>query len=143
MFLLLKFSTFHRVGSFFPVGPSLPLLKMVQPAPPEVYDLGVPILGICYGLHTMAAQLGGSVFHRMKKNCYAQVSVTNPSRLLKGISDHKSDGDAPLLDVLDESWRQGSRITSWVQFGGGKRHQRRLRRLLMMSVASTGIQFHP
>jgi GMP synthase (glutamine-hydrolysing) len=30
-------------------------------APDAVWELGVPVLGICYGMHTMAAQLGGTV----------------------------------------------------------------------------------
>ena len=30
-------------------------------APQVVFDLGVPVLGICYGMQTMAAQLGGEV----------------------------------------------------------------------------------
>ena len=69
-------------------------------APEVVFDLGVPVLGICYGLHTMAAQLGGVVRPSGQKEFgYAQVKVEIPSRLLQGIEDHLDESGNPLLDV--------------------------------------------
>jgi GMP synthase (glutamine-hydrolysing) len=65
-----------------------------------VFEAGVPILGICYGLHTMAAQLGGTVESSDAKEFgFALVRVLEPCRLLAGIEDHvNADGEA-LLDV--------------------------------------------
>jgi len=69
-------------------------------APEAVFELGVPLLGICYGLHTMAQQMGGRVEASDEKEFgYAQVRVCAPCRLLQGIEDHlPADGNA-LLDV--------------------------------------------
>ncbi len=69
-------------------------------APSIVYELNVPVLGICYGLHTMAAQLGGIVQPTtFKEFGYARVSVEQPSRLLQNIEDHIDDEGKPQLDV--------------------------------------------
>jgi GMP synthase (glutamine-hydrolysing) len=69
-------------------------------APDLVFELNVPVLGICYGLHTMAAQLGGEVVpSSFKEFGYAQVSVRQPSRLLQNIEDHIDGQGRPLLDV--------------------------------------------
>jgi len=69
-------------------------------APEIVFSSGVPVLGICYGMQTMAAQLGGEVGGSGHSEFgYAQVRVQKPSRLLRDIEDHTSaDGEA-LLDV--------------------------------------------
>jgi GMP synthase (glutamine-hydrolysing) len=69
-------------------------------APEIVYDLDVPVLGICYGLHTMAAQLGGVVEpSSFKEFGYARVTVDQPSRLLEAIEDHIDEAGQPQLDV--------------------------------------------
>jgi GMP synthase (glutamine-hydrolysing) len=69
-------------------------------APTIVFELDVPVLGICYGLHAMAAQLGGSVDPSpLKEFGFAQVKVCQPSRLLQDIQDHVDDQGNPLLDV--------------------------------------------
>jgi len=69
-------------------------------APDLVFELNVPVLGICYGLHTMAAQLGGTVSpSSLKEFGYAQVCVNQPSRLLQNIEDHVDADGSPLLDV--------------------------------------------
>ncbi len=68
-------------------------------ADPLVFQLGVPVLGICYGLQTMAAQLGGEVApadHR--EYGYAQVRARGHSRLLRDIEDHLSPEGHGLLD---------------------------------------------
>ena len=65
-----------------------------------VFSLGVPVLGICYGMQTMAAQLGGEVEAASHREYgYAQVRARHHSRLLKDIEDHASPEGFGLLDV--------------------------------------------
>jgi len=69
-------------------------------APDIVFELDVPVLGICYGLHTMAAQLGGRVEpSALKEFGFARVTVEQPSRLLQAIEDHIDEQGRPQLDV--------------------------------------------
>ncbi|MGD8310110.1 MAG: glutamine-hydrolyzing GMP synthase [Chromatiales bacterium] len=65
-----------------------------------VFSLGVPVLGICYGMQTMAAQLGGVVEPAAHREYgYAQVRARGHSRLLTNIEDHASPEGYGLLDV--------------------------------------------
>ena len=65
-----------------------------------VFELGVPVLGICYGMQTMAAQLGGSVESAAQHEYgYAQVRARGHTRLLRDIEDHTSPEGYGLLDV--------------------------------------------
>jgi GMP synthase (glutamine-hydrolysing) len=58
-------------------------------APQAVWDLGVPVLGICYGMQTMAVQLGGKVeWSDQREFGYAEVRAHGHTRLLDGIQDH-------------------------------------------------------
>ncbi len=69
-------------------------------APPTVFEAGVPVLGICYGMQTMAAQLGGKVTAASHHEYgFAQVRARNHSALLKDIEDHVTDEGFGLLDV--------------------------------------------
>jgi len=69
-------------------------------APQVVFELGVPVLGICYGMQTMAEQLGGKVEGSDEREFgYAQVKVEAASRLLEGIADHTDENGNVLLDV--------------------------------------------
>jgi GMP synthase (glutamine-hydrolysing) len=69
-------------------------------APEAVFELGVPVLGICYGMHTMAEQLGGRVESTERREFgYAQVRARGHSRLLKDIEDHTSEEGHGLLDA--------------------------------------------
>jgi GMP synthase (glutamine-hydrolysing) len=69
-------------------------------ADPLVFDLGVPVLGICYGMQTMAAQLGGTTAAADRREYgYAQVRARGHSRLLRDIEDHTSPEGYGLLDV--------------------------------------------
>ncbi len=57
-------------------------------APQAVFDLGVPVLGICYGMQTMAAQLGGKVENgKVREFGYAEVRARGHTALLKDIND--------------------------------------------------------
>ena len=65
-----------------------------------LFGLGVPVLGICYGMQTMAAQLGGEVAPSARREYgYAQVRARGHSRLLRDIEDHTSPEGYGLLDV--------------------------------------------
>ena len=69
-------------------------------APEYVYQAGVPVLGVCYGMQTMAMQLGGRVEGSHEREFgYAQVEVLNDSALIRDIKDSLSVNGKPLLDV--------------------------------------------
>jgi GMP synthase (glutamine-hydrolysing) len=69
-------------------------------APAAVFELGVPVLGICYGMQTMAQQLGGRVTPSSEREFgYAEVTVTTASRLLEQLADRRNPGGQAQLDV--------------------------------------------
>ncbi len=69
-------------------------------APRAAFELGVPVLGICYGMQTMAAQLGGRVESAANREFgFAQVRPAAGSRLLDGLEDARDASGARLLDV--------------------------------------------
>ena len=69
-------------------------------APEIVFNLGIPVLGICYGMQTMAEQLGGAVStSELREFGYASVNVGEVSGLLHDIQDHVADGGQTSLDV--------------------------------------------
>ncbi|MBL0143937.1 MAG: glutamine-hydrolyzing GMP synthase [Betaproteobacteria bacterium] len=69
-------------------------------ADPYVFHAGVPVLGICYGMQTMASQLGGEVeAGKMREFGYAQVRARGHSKLFDGIQDHANAEGHGLLDV--------------------------------------------
>ena len=69
-------------------------------APDGVYDLGIPVLGICYGMQTMAAHFGAKVeSSKHREYGYAQVRARGHCALFKGIEDHVNEEGYGLLDV--------------------------------------------
>jgi GMP synthase (glutamine-hydrolysing) len=69
-------------------------------APLAVFSLGVPVLGICYGMQTMAQQLGGRVAPSTEREFgYAEVTVKGGSRLLDDIEDRRDSAGCAVLDV--------------------------------------------
>ncbi|MBV8620721.1 MAG: glutamine-hydrolyzing GMP synthase [Curvibacter sp.] len=69
-------------------------------APQAVFELGIPVLGICYGMQTMAHQLGGKVEGGHKREFgFAAVRARGHTRLLEGIQDFVTDDGHGMLDV--------------------------------------------
>ncbi len=65
-----------------------------------VFEAGVPVLGICYGMQTMAQQLGGKVEGGGKREFgYAEVRAHNHTKLLEGIEDFKGESGEGMLKV--------------------------------------------
>jgi GMP synthase (glutamine-hydrolysing) len=69
-------------------------------APQAVFELGVPVLGICYGMQTMAQQLGGRVeAGKVREFGYAEVRARGHTKLLEGIEDRRNAEGHGLLKV--------------------------------------------
>jgi GMP synthase (glutamine-hydrolysing) len=69
-------------------------------APQAVWDLGVPVLGICYGMFTMAVQQGGQVEASSQREFgYAEVRAHGHTRLLQGIEDFSTPEGHGMLKV--------------------------------------------
>ena len=69
-------------------------------APACVFEMGLPVLGICYGMQTMAEQLGGQVINSDKREFgYARIRARGHSGLLRGIQDETNNKGHGLLDV--------------------------------------------
>jgi len=69
-------------------------------APAAVFTLGVPVLGICYGMQTMAQQLGGRVAVATAREFgYAEVTANGACRLLDEIEDRRDEDGRRVLDV--------------------------------------------
>lgn len=65
-----------------------------------VFEAGVPVLWICYGMQTMAQQLGGKVESGTKREFgYAEVRARNHSKLLEGIEDFQTEAGEGMLKV--------------------------------------------
>ena len=69
-------------------------------APQVVYELGIPVLGICYGMFTMAVQLGGLVAPSSKREFgHADVRAHGHTQLLEGIQDYTTSMGHGMLQV--------------------------------------------
>ena len=103
-----EIARFAPKGIILSGGPESTIEADSPRAPQAAYDAGVPLLGICYGMQTMAMQLGGQVeggHHR--EFGAAQVEVGAECALLDGLKDHA--GSPPKLDV----WMShGDRVTA-------------------------------
>ena len=102
---------------------------------PEIFALGIPILGICYGMQLMAHHLGGAVeFSARREYGAGMLHVTNGSKLFEGIGEQldiwNSHGDK--VTALPAGFHSAAR-TDNSQFAAIEDSQRRL----------YGLQFHP
>ena len=92
-----EIAKFGAKGIILSGGPESTTLPGAPAAPQQVFDSGLPILGICYGMQTLAAQLGGATEAADQREFgHAEVDVVAPDALFAGLSDHAG---AARLDV--------------------------------------------
>jgi GMP synthase (glutamine-hydrolysing) len=91
---------FGARGIILSGGPSSVTEDDTPRAPQRVFSLSVPVLGICYGMQTMAAQLGGTVENgKTREFGYAEIRARGHSLLFREIQDRGNDEGHGLLDV--------------------------------------------
>ena len=95
-----EIAAFAPRGIILSGGPESTIEAGSPRAPQAVYDSGLPILGICYGMQTMAMQLGGGVEGGHEREFgYARVAVQGVCRLFDGLGDaaeppHYGEGES-------------------------------------------------
>ena len=103
------FEEFAPNGIIFSGGPESANTDESPKAPAFLYDCGVPILGICYGMQSLAEEFGGKVVASSKSEFgFAQVNSVKSSRLLDGIYD-RIEGDG--CHQLDVWMSHGDKVT--------------------------------
>ena len=91
---------FEPAGIILSGGPASAAEDEPPRVPRNVFELGIPVLGICYGMQTMAAQLGGAVANsRVREFGYAEVETAAQTALLRDIYDRIDAKGKPVLDV--------------------------------------------
>src|SRR3954470_15206856 len=116
-------------------GPASVYDKGAPQVDPKIFSLGIPVLGICYGLMLMAHHLGGKVvFSGRREYGAGMLHITNGSQLFDGLEPHldvwNSHGDE--VTVLPQGFRAAAR-TEGSDFAAVEDPQRKL----------YGLQFHP
>lgn len=98
---------FHAKGVILSGGPQTVTSSTTPRAPECVFDLNVPVLGICYGMQTMAEQLGGKVSQsNMREFGHAMVSMQSSSQLFQNMVPSQ-----PNLNAMDVWMSHGDKIT--------------------------------
>ena len=91
---------FNPQGIILSGGPNSVYAAEEVRAPQVIFELGIPVLGICYGMQTMAAQLGGKVEGSAHREFgYAEMRARGHSALFKGIEDRSNAEGHGLLDI--------------------------------------------
>lgn len=94
------FKTLNPCGLILSGGPSTVTHHENPRAPEWVFTTGLPTLGICYGMQTMAVQLGGEVkSSTIREFGYAELRLHGHSHLFEQIEDRTSSNGEALLDV--------------------------------------------
>ncbi len=95
-----RIKDFSPDGIILSGGPASVIEEEPPQAPQIIFELGVPVLGICYGMQAMAVQLGGRVESAaVREFGYAEIQVAENGTLLQDISDRTNSTGNSLLDV--------------------------------------------
>nr|MBP7548316.1 glutamine-hydrolyzing GMP synthase [Corallincola sp.] len=91
---------FKPTGIILSGGPESTTMEGSPRAAQYVFEAGVPVLGICYGMQTMSMQLGGKVEgSEAREFGYAEVEILDSTALFAGIEDRVGDNGKALIDV--------------------------------------------
>ena len=91
---------YNPQGIILSGGPNSVYEALEWKAPQIIFELGIPVLGICYGMQTMAQQLGGKVESSGKREFgYAEIRAQGHSALFSDIEDRSNADGHGLLDV--------------------------------------------
>lgn len=134
---------FNPKGIILSGGPESTVAENAPVAPQVVFEMGVPVFGICYGMQTMTAQMGGKVENADHHEYgYAQVRAHGHTALLTDIEDHTTDEGYGMLDV----WMShGDRV---VEMPSGFKLMASTGSCPVAGIANEdknfyGVQFHP
>ena len=95
-----RIKSFAAKGIILSGGPESVTLEDTPEVSNAILKLGIPVLGICYGMQAIAKQMDGEVEESNQKEFgYAQVKVESGSDLLAGLSDEITEGNKAVLDV--------------------------------------------
>ena len=141
---------FAPKGIILSGGPESTTQANAPRAPKQVFTLKVPVLGICYGMQTMAVQFGGEVESgHLREFGAARVNVTKPCNLLGGLNDTSTDINEDEKNVdglfLNVWMSHGDRVTR-VPMGFTATASTDTVPIVAMSDESRhyyGVQFHP
>jgi GMP synthase (glutamine-hydrolysing) len=87
-----EIKNFKPHGIILSGGPESVIHSEEVRAPDIVFKLGCPVLGICYGMQTMAVQLGGIVSHGGQREFgFAKIAIKSDSRLLEDPSRRRTE----------------------------------------------------
>ena len=138
-----RIKAFRPAGVVLSGGPATVTESDTPRADQEVFNLDCPILGICYGMQTMAAQLGGKVeAAKQREYGFAEIRLTSTNPLIDGLHDRlDSDGTG----VLKVWMSHGDRVNT---LPDGFRVVAVSENAPMAAIADSdrrffGVQFHP
>jgi len=95
-----KIKAFKPAGVVLSGGPATVTETDTPRANQEIFNLDCPVLGICYGMQTMAAQLGGEVeTSKQREYGFSEIRSISTSPLIDGLHDRLDADGAGLLQV--------------------------------------------
>jgi len=133
---------FNPDGVILSGGPESVIGDNTPRAADIIFELGVPVLGVCYGMQTMAHQLGGKVGSSDKREFgYAKVRHATKSTLFNGIEDHSENGKG----VLDVWMSHGDKVKELPKdfVAIGESDNAPLAAMANEEKKFYGVQFHP
>ncbi|QWT45613.1 glutamine-hydrolyzing GMP synthase [Azospira inquinata] len=134
---------FQPAGIILSGGPNSVYEAEEWRAPQVVFELGVPVLGICYGMQTMAQQLGGKVEGSSHREFgFAEIRARGHSKLFNGLQDKTNAEGHGLLEVWMSHGDKVTELPAGFQVIGGN-DSCPIAAMADEARGFYGVQFHP